>query len=471
MKELRMSGKALVADNQTFLYNLFLSGGMPKYSIVRFGDSVNNVITGPSVANWDLLTKQAELGILGDVHFITYVQKGNSKKYPKGLKIHEVSLEQSKEVSSRMPLQPHFKTVEKALEILPKLKNKIVAVAVSGRYSPQAYQFVNLINKNTKKKAYLVVEGHGSDVCGYQLREFEDLYKSIYKAADLLMLVETPIAKKYFEKEGFPTKNMVVIPTTILWENEVANLKKKPVIKEVRKKYEKLFGIPKDADMILTIGRFQPEKGHRFVVKAAKQVLKKHPDTYFVFGGSGEGTIKELKALIGSSKKIKLIGKIPFSDFYPLIASSTAFVVPSIEVWKGKRLFFAETGPRTVVEAMATANVGNTVVISSDSGGTPWKFNLDDWLNASLKINSKAPKSPNYKKVKGSSNLRIAKNRALLFKQADSKAIADAVCLVLEDEKLRKTIRKNSTKYVDKWYSSATIARTYKKTIEKELRL
>jgi len=143
-----------------------------KYSVVRFGDSVNNRISGPSVANWDLLTKQAELGILGDTHFITYKEESKRKKYPFNLKIHEVLLEQNTGVSSRMPLQPHFKTVNEALKIVPQLEKKVICVAASGKYSPQAFQFVNLLNKIYGHKAYLIVEGHGSEVCGCQLMEY-----------------------------------------------------------------------------------------------------------------------------------------------------------------------------------------------------------------------------------------------------------------------------------------------------------
>jgi len=445
---------------------------MANYSIVRFGDSVNNFITGPSVANWDLLTKQAELGILGDTHFITYKEKEKTKKYPKQLKIHEVDLEQSKEVASRMPLQPHFKTVEKALGILPKLKNKIIAIAVSGRYSPQAAQFVNLVNKNTKKKAYLVVEGHGSDVCGYQLREFEALYKNIYKAADLVILQESPIAKYYFEKEKFPTKNMVVCPTVVLWEDSINKLKKNPnLTKAVKNRYYKKYKIPKDAEFVLTIGRFQPEKGHRYFVIAAKKLLREYPGLYFLLGGSGEGTINNLERLIGNEKRIKLIGKVLFSDFYALIANSVAFVVPSFEIWKKGKIYFGETGPRTVVDGLAAGTVGKNVVIASESGGTGWKFNMEKWLIKSSKLGSKTPKKPVYRNISGNKKVKVynADNRGLLVEQKNPESIAEAIRIVMNDKKLARKLNREGSKYVKKWYSSKKIVFNYNRLIEEVL--
>ncbi|MBW2975453.1 glycosyltransferase [Candidatus Woesearchaeota archaeon] len=442
---------------------------MPNYSVVRFGDSVNNSINGPSVANWNLLTKQQELGILGDTHLITYTQKEKTERYPSGLKVHEVDLKQSKEISARMPYQPHFKTVEKALEILPKLKNKVIAVAVSGRYSPQAQQFVSLVNKNTKKKAYLVVEGHGSDVCGYQLREFEALYRNIYKAADLVVLQESPIAKYYFEKEKFSTKNMAVCPTVVSWEDAIDKLKKNPgLIKDVRDKYYKSYNIPKGAEFILTIGRFQPEKGHRYLVMAAKKILREYPDLYFLLGGSGDGTISELRRIIGDEKRIKIIGKVPFSDFYALIASSKAFVIPSLEIWKKNRLYFAETGPRTLVDGLAAGIVGKNVVIASDSGGTSFNFNLDKWLMKCFRLGSKTPKKPDYKNIFGNSRVKVynANNRGLLVEQKNPESIVQAIRLIMDDNELSKTLNQEGSRYVTEWRSSRKIAGIYDKIIK-----
>jgi glycosyltransferase involved in cell wall biosynthesis len=443
---------------------------MKNYSVVRFGDSINNVITGPSVANFDLLDSQAHCGIKTDTHLVTYKEKSKKLKYP-NVKMHEVSLEISKEVASRMPLQPHFKTVDKALSFVPKLKDRIIAVAVSGRYSPQAYQFVNLVNKNYSKKAYLVVEGHGSDVCGYQLREFENLYRNIYKSADLVILEETPIAKYYFKKEKFPVGNMAVLPTIVYWEPIINRIKKNhAAIKEVRKKYEKQFGIPTNANLIMTNGRFQPEKGHKYLALAAKEVLKKHPDTYFALGGSGSGTEKEIKGLINKidPKKIKLIGHIPYDYYHQLIASSTCYVIPSVELWKNGKLYFAETGPRTVIDGMSATNVGNVVVLASNSGGTSWKLNMDEWLKNSIKLGASVPKFPKYKKIQHKKGISVenAKNRALLFDQANPNSIAAAINIILEDPGLRKKINRESRRYVNKWYGSKRMTLEYKKLIE-----
>lgn len=441
---------------------------MKDCSFVRFADSVNNHISGPSVANWNLLAIQAKNNMMPETYMVTYKEKNKKLKYPK-VKLIEVELKQDKAVSGRMPPQPHFNTLEKALTIADFLKDKVMAVAVSGKYSPQAEQFTSILKSNYKKDCKLVVEGHGSEVCGYQLRNFENLYKNIYKKADLVILMETPFAKLMFELEGFPTDNMAICPTVVSWEDNIKRLKENPEIKdEIKKKYFKKYKIPSDAEFVLTIGRFQKEKRHKDFVIAAKKLLNDSPNLYFLLGGSEEGTINEIKNMVRNEKNIKLIGKVPFSDFFALIANSIAFVIPSIEIWKGEKLLFAETGPRTVVEALASSIIGKNVVIASYSGGTPWKFNMEEWLKNSAKIGAVTPKKPVFENISAKKNANVynAKNRALLIEQKNPESIAEAIKIILNDEKLRKKLNSEGARYVKEWYDSKRIAMIYNEILK-----
>ena len=431
--------------------------------IVRFADSVNNHVSGPSVANYDLLTTLSKMEI-PKTYMVTYKEKSKKIKYPDKVKLIEVDFEQSKEVSARMPLQPHFNTVNKALDIAKCLGKEVASIAVSGKYSPQAEQFSCLL-KNYKKNCKLIVEGHGSEVCGYQLIEFENLYKNIYRKADLVIIMETPFAKYMFEKDGFPTGNMAVCPTVVRWEDKLNELQKNPEkLAEVKKKYFKKFKIPENASFILTIGRFQKEKGHKYLIKAVKNLLREYKNLYLLLGGSEKGVMEEINMLIKNEEKIKLIGKVPFSDFYALIANSIAFIIPSIEIWKKNRLYFAETGPRTVVEAMASGIVGKNVIIASNSGGTPWKFNMEKWLMEQINAGTESPEIPVYDEI--DDRVYNANNRALLAEQKNIKAIEKVVRIVIEDEKFAEKINREATKYVKKYYNSMKIASIYNDLIE-----
>ncbi len=58
-------------------------------------------------------------------------------------------------------------------------------------------------------------------------------------------------------------------------------------------------GIPPEAKIILTVSRLVEEKGHRYLVEAAKEVLKEFPNAYFVIVGWGNQE-ESLKSQVSS---------------------------------------------------------------------------------------------------------------------------------------------------------------------------
>ena len=47
-------------------------------------------------------------------------------------------------------------------------------------------------------------------------------------------------------------------------------------------------GIPEDAFVVGHVGRFHPQKNHEFIVRIADEVIKRRPDTHFIFIGDGD---------------------------------------------------------------------------------------------------------------------------------------------------------------------------------------
>ena len=79
-------------------------------------------------------------------------------------------------------------------------------------------------------------------------------------------------------------------------------------------------GIPKEAKIILTVSRLVEEKGHRYLVEAAKKVLANFPDAYFVIVGWGP-LEESLKSQVKSQKlenKVLLPGRMDIQDVLPL---------------------------------------------------------------------------------------------------------------------------------------------------------
>lgn len=87
--------------------------------------------------------------------------------------------------------------------------------------------------------------------------------------------------------------------------------------------------IPEDARVILTVSRLVSDKGHTYLIDAAKRVLAKYPDVVFVLVGWGplkEALISQAREA-GIENSIRLLGRLDIQDVLPL---ADVYVDPSI---------------------------------------------------------------------------------------------------------------------------------------------
>ncbi len=113
--------------------------------------------------------------------------------------------------------------------------------------------------------------------------------------------------------------------------------------------------IPTDAPLIGNVGRFAPVKNHRLFVDAAKLVLDKKPDAYFVLAGDGE-TRADIEAYIGKlgiAERVIITGWI--KDTMSVYADLNVKVISSKN----------EGTPVTLIEALTTG----CPVVSTNVGG------------------------------------------------------------------------------------------------------
>ena len=109
--------------------------------------------------------------------------------------------------------------------------------------------------------------------------------------------------------------------------------------------------------VIGTIGRLHPQKGHRFLIEAARDVIARYPDAEFQIVGDGElaGELKARTTRLGLDGHVQFLGSrtdIPF-----LLEKMDLFVLPSL--WEGL--------PLVLLEAMAS---GLPVVATAVDGIT-----------------------------------------------------------------------------------------------------
>ncbi len=109
----------------------------------------------------------------------------------------------------------------------------------------------------------------------------------------------------------------------------------------------------------LSVGGLRAQKGYRYLVEAAPEVLKTHPDVVFLIAGEGklrpmlEGRVRAG----GLAEHVRLLGHR--MDVPELLAVADCFVIPSL--WEG--------GPYALLEAMAA---GVPVVGTSIPGILDW---------------------------------------------------------------------------------------------------
>jgi glycosyltransferase involved in cell wall biosynthesis len=77
-----------------------------------------------------------------------------------------------------------------------------------------------------------------------------------------------------------------------------------------RRQVPKELGIPADAPVVGHVGRFDPQKNHRFLLDVARETLKRRPDVHFLLVGDGPLRV-EIEALargMGLSGKTHFVG-------------------------------------------------------------------------------------------------------------------------------------------------------------------
>lgn len=132
------------------------------------------------------------------------------------------------------------------------------------------------------------------------------------------------------------------------------------------KKIRKDLGIEEKADIVGIVGRLEPPKGHEFFLRAAKEILKNHPGTFFVVVGSGylreslEGLAREL----GIAKQVIFTGFR--DDMIEIMSSFSVFVLPSL--WEGQGVVICEAMAMKI-PVIASKVGGITDVVSDGETG------------------------------------------------------------------------------------------------------
>ncbi len=162
--------------------------------------------------------------------------------------------------------------------------------------------------------------------------------KLIYNTADVLLTNSSQIQRHLHQR--YPDKNIVSIP----------NLLELPT---------STWSQPRTCDsgekLIVSVGRFAPEKGHRYLIEALSLLNREDIAWRCTFLGEGEleGELRALTAKYEISEQITFPGFC--EDVFSVLLTADVFVLPSLH----------ESSPNALIEAMGIG----MPCIASDVGG------------------------------------------------------------------------------------------------------
>ncbi len=166
--------------------------------------------------------------------------------------------------------------------------------------------------------------------------------------ADRLTAVSAAVKKFAVEREGIPADKIRVLHNGI----ETSRYRVEP---GTREKMRELFGIGPDGFLIGSLGHLGEQKGFRYLIEAAPEILRAFPSSRFLIFGEGE---------LGDDLRRRASSALPagkflfpgFRDDIPeLLSAFDLFVLPSL--WEGL--------PVVLIEAMAAG----VPVVASDVDG------------------------------------------------------------------------------------------------------
>jgi glycogen(starch) synthase len=250
--------------------------------------------------------------------------------------------------------------------------------------------------EQAKKNGYPSVRGR---VANYFMQRLSKLEEETAKNATIVVTISNYALEKIQKYYGIEQSKVRIVP------NGVDIEKFKPMdTKEVRQQ----FGLGNEP-CVLFVGSLIPRKGLRFLVEAAKKVVRIQADTKFLIVGDGplRNQLYDSLKTANLSGNFKFLGNLKDNVLPAIYNCADVFVLPSIQEGQGIVLLEAQASGKPVV----AFNIGG--------------------VNEALQN----------------------KEAGLLVNQGDVDAFADALLKLLTDKALREKMGSNGRKFVSENYT------------------
>lgn len=174
-----------------------------------------------------------------------------------------------------------------------------------------------------KFKVPVVITEHTSTTFNKVIKRKDHQCIKIWKLSDSIIRVRKGDIQ-LFGSVGIPLNKIYYIPNGF-------NHKKFKII-DVREAKQKI-NLPMSRKIILNIGNLYDQiKGHKYLIKAMSEVIKRRIDVLCIIVGSGKlrGALQKQIVDEGLENFVKLIGGIPHSEISLWINACDIFVLPSL---------------------------------------------------------------------------------------------------------------------------------------------
>lgn len=136
-----------------------------------------------------------------------------------------------------------------------------------------------------------------------------------------------------------------------------------------RRRGRQSLGLADDQILLLTVAKLTDHKGHRFLLEALPEVIRRFPNAMIALAGDGElrESLEHLAEQLGVQSHVRFLGFR--NDVYDLIQAADLFVLPSHLEGLCSTLIDVMLAPRTIVTT--TAGGIPDLVAAEEPGGEP----------------------------------------------------------------------------------------------------
>lgn len=212
-----------------------------------------------------------------------------------------------------------YKTVVKNLKLL-HYANHFVGSSydiVHCHFGPNG--LIGIFLKELGICSKVVVTFHGSDINRYPRVHGENVYGYMYANADLIT-ANTNFTKSKIVANGCPESLIKIIPASL-----------------IASEYSDIGDTERIPNTVLTVGRLEEKKGHKYALEAIAIIRRSIPDIqYFIIGGGSlETELKTLAVNLGIWDNCHFMGSCLGSEVKKYYASCSVFTLPSVTATNG----------------------------------------------------------------------------------------------------------------------------------------